>query len=84
MRVIGWKSSNLIKWVIKVTLKKKKKKTPLILLKLKKLFIETVAQDGRSIFYVADILFRSNCRLYFFMEFFYFPVFLTNLHVKVI
>ena len=30
-----------------------------------KLFIETVQQDARNIFHVADFLFRSDCRLFF-------------------
>ena len=63
-----------------------KKIAPWILLKLKKLFIETVQQDARNIFYMPDFLFRSNCRLYFFTGIFYlrlhFPVFLTNLYAK--
>ena len=67
----------------------KKKIAPWILLKLKKLFIETVQQDARNIFYVTDFLFRPNCRLYLFLTEFsicvsIFTVFLTNLYVKVI
>ena len=38
---------------------------------MKKLFIETLQQDARNIFYVADFLFRSNSRLCFFDGIFY-------------
>ena len=38
---------------------------------MKKLFIETLQQDARNIFYVADFLFRSNSRLCFFYGIFY-------------
>ena len=70
-----------LKWPVK------KAKAPWIVLKLKNLFTETVQQDARNIFYVADFLFRSNCRLYFVLyRIFYlrlhFPVFLTNSYIK--
>ena len=52
----------------------KKKKLPELYLNWKN-FIETVQQDARNIFYVADFLFRLNCRLYLFsQEFFIFLI----------
>ena len=53
----------------------KRRIAPWILLKLKN-YSQTVQQDARNIFYVADFLFKSNCRLYFFLTEFFIYVFI--------